>query len=61
MRNRQRGLRVVDEGGKGKGYFLSFLGTTQELVADSEDGTTTTYKLPAILKGGVTWMELQSK
>jgi len=46
--------------GTGKGYFLPFLGTTQELAAQRE-GTTTTYKLPAIQKGGVAWIDLESK
>jgi hypothetical protein len=51
---------TIKIGGKGKGYFLPYLGTTQELAADS-DGTTTTYKLPAIQKGGVAWIDLESK
>jgi hypothetical protein len=46
--------------GTGKGYFLPFLGTTQELAAD-RDGATTIYKLPAIQKGGVAWIESESK
>ena len=41
--------------GQGKGYFLPFLGTTQELAA-SWDGVNTTYKLPPIQKGGVAWI-----
>ena len=41
--------------GRGKGYFLPFLGSTQELIGDW-DGTTTTYRLPAIQKGGVAWI-----
>jgi hypothetical protein len=38
--------------GRGKGYFLPFLGSTQELPG-RWDGTKTTYTLPAIQKGGV--------
>jgi hypothetical protein len=45
--------------GRGKGYFLPFLGTTQEL-AGSWDGVSTTYKLPAIQKGGVAWIAKNS-
>jgi hypothetical protein len=41
--------------GRGKGFFLPFLGSTQELIGDW-DGTTTTYRLPAIQKGGVAWI-----
>ena len=41
--------------GRGKGYFLPFLGSMQELIGDW-DGTTTTYRLPAIQKGGVAWI-----
>jgi hypothetical protein len=46
--------------GKGKGYFLPFLGTTQELASD-RDGATTIYKLPPIQKGGVAWINLELK
>jgi len=54
------GLGVITMRRRGKCYFLPFLGTTQELDTDW-DGTTTTYKLPAIQTGGVAWIELGSK
>ena len=46
--------------GRGNAYFLPFLGTTRELPADW-DGVNTTYKLPAIQKGGVTWIAESSQ
>ncbi len=42
--------------GRGKGYFLPFLGESQELTGHW-DGTKTTYTLPPIHKGGVAWIE----
>jgi len=40
--------------GRGSGYFLSFLGVTQQLPG-TWDGTSTTYTLPGIHKG-VVWI-----
>ena len=41
--------------GRGKGYFLPFLGATEELKG-KWDGTKTVYLLPPIQKGGVAWV-----
>jgi hypothetical protein len=46
--------------GHAKGYFLPFLGATQEL-AGHRNGTSTTFTLPAIQKGGVVWIEDSSR
>jgi hypothetical protein len=46
--------------GKGRGYFLPFLGATHELAGEW-DGTSTLYKLPPIQKGGVAWITAGSK
>jgi hypothetical protein len=42
--------------GRGKGYFLPFLGESQQLRGHW-DGTKTIYTLPPIHKGGVAWIE----
>ncbi|MCU1305354.1 MAG: hypothetical protein JWN45_49 [Acidobacteriaceae bacterium] len=41
--------------GRGRGFFLPFLGAVQQLVGEW-DGVETTYKLPPIHKGGVAWV-----
>jgi hypothetical protein len=41
--------------GRGKGYFLPFLGTSREITG-RWDGTKTIYSLPSIHKGGVAWI-----
>jgi len=55
MQTPERGATIKVRG-RGKGHFLSFLGTTQDLIGNW-DGTNTTYTLPAIQKGGVAWVE----
>jgi hypothetical protein len=42
--------------GRGKGFFLPFLGAVQEITGEW-DGAKTKYKLPPVNKGGVAWIE----
>ena len=51
----ETGATIVAQG-RGTGYFLPFLGVTQEL-AGQWDGTKTVYRLPPIQKGGVAWIK----
>ena len=41
---------------EGKGYFLPFLGTAQELKGEP-NGNSILFKLPPITKGAVFWYE----
>ncbi|HVN21927.1 MAG TPA: hypothetical protein VMU05_24285, partial [Dongiaceae bacterium] len=41
---------------EGKGFFLPFLGTAQELTGEA-NGSGMTFRLPAITKGAVFWYE----
>ena len=49
-------VRVVPSKTEGKGYFLPFLGTVQE-VKGEPNGHSIQFKLPPITKGAVFWYE----
>jgi hypothetical protein len=54
----QTGVRVrVAKAGKGKAYFLPFLGDVQEISGAHESDGRTSYILPTITKGAVFWYE----
>jgi hypothetical protein len=54
----QPGIRVrVAKAGKGKAFFLPFLGDVQEVNGVSEADGRTSYTLPTITKGAVFWYE----
>lgn len=47
---------VASKTGQGKGYFLPFLGTAQE-VSGEADGNSIRFRLPAITRGAVFWYQ----
>jgi hypothetical protein len=54
----QTGVRVrMAKAGKGKAYFLPFLGDVQEVSGVSDADGRTSYTLPTITKGAVFWYE----
>jgi hypothetical protein len=54
----QTGVRVrLAKAGKGKAFFLPFLGDVQEVNGVSEADGRTSFTLPAITKGAVFWYE----
>ena len=54
----QTGVRVrVAKAGKGKAFFLPFLGAVQEVSGIHEADGGTSYALPTITKGAVFWYE----
>jgi hypothetical protein len=54
----QTGVRVrVAKAGKGKAFFLPFLGDVQEVSGVREPDGSTSYTLPTITKGAVFWYE----
>jgi hypothetical protein len=54
----QTGVRVrMAKAGKGKAFFLPFLGDVQEVSGVSEADGRTSYTLPTITKGAVFWYE----
>src|SRR4029077_14809506 len=58
MQTPQTGVRVrMAKAGKGKAFFLPFLGDAQEVSGVHEADGRTSYALPAISKGAVFWYE----
>jgi hypothetical protein len=54
----QNGVRVrMAKAGKGKAFFLPFLGDVQEVSGVHESGGRTSYTLSTITKGAVFWYE----
>jgi hypothetical protein len=54
----QTGVRVrLAKAGKGKAFFLPFLGDVQEVSGVHESDGRTSYSLPTITKGAVFWYE----
>jgi hypothetical protein len=54
----QTGVRVrMAKAGKGKAFFLSFLGDVQEVSGVHESDGRTSYALPTITKGAIFWYE----
>jgi len=54
----QTGVRVrIAKAGKGKAFFLPFLGDVQEVSGVHESDGRTSYTLPTITKGAVFWYE----
>ena len=54
----QTGVRVrMAKAGKGKAFFLPFLGDVQEVTGVRESDGSTSYTLPTITKGAVFWYE----
>ncbi len=54
----QTGVRVrIAKAGKGKAFFLPFLGDVQEVIGVHESDGRTSYTLPTITKGAVFWYE----
>jgi hypothetical protein len=54
----QTGVRVrIAKAGKGKAFFLPFLGDVQEVSGVHEPDGRTSYTLPAITKGAVFWYD----
>jgi len=54
----QTGVRVrIAKAGKGKAFFLPFLGDAQEVSGVHESDSRTSYILPTITKGAVFWYE----
>ena len=54
----QTGVRVrMAKAGKGKAFFLPFLGDVQEVSGVHESDGRTSYTLPTITKGAVFWYE----
>ncbi len=54
----QTGVRVrLAKGGKGKAFFLPFLGDVQEISGVQESDGRTSYTLPTITKGAVFWYD----
>ncbi len=54
----QTGVRIrVAKAGKGKAFFLPFLGEVQEVSGTLESDGRTSYTLPTITKGAVFWVE----
>jgi len=54
----QTGVRVrIAKAGKGKAFFLPFLGDVQEISGVHESDGRTSYTLPTITKGAVFWYE----
>jgi hypothetical protein len=52
-------IKLAGEG-KGKAFFLPFLGETQEIKGEPSSGHIS-YLLPPVTKGGVFWFEVSSK
>jgi hypothetical protein len=58
----QTGVRVrIAKAGKGKAFFLPFLGDVQEVTGVHEADGHTSYTLPTISKGAVFWYEGEKK
>jgi hypothetical protein len=54
----QTGVRVrIAKAGRGKAFFLPFLGDVQEISGAHESDGRTSYTLPTITKGAVFWYE----
>jgi hypothetical protein len=54
----QTGVRVrLAKAGKGKAFFLPFLGDVQEVTGVHESDGRASYTLPAITKGAVFWYQ----
>ena len=55
----ETGATITVQGAE-EGYFLPFLGSAQKLPS-KRDGTRTTFELPPINKGGVSWIDTVQK